>query len=100
MKIANEILEKMSNVSKPQKKFLIVLFTTILLIKSKVNYLNLSRYSELSEKTDRRQFHKEFHFVEFNKQAIEQVIPTTATQIFGQDASFVKKSGKQTYGID
>ena len=100
MKIANEILEKIQNVSKGQKKFLIVLFTTILLIKSKVNYLNLSRYSELSEKTYRRQFHKEFDFVEFNKQAIKEVICPTATQIFGQDASFIKKSGKLTYGLD
>src|SRR4029077_3591831 len=97
MKIANEILDKMGNISKPQKKFLIVLFTTILLIKGKVNYLNLSRYSELSEKTYRRQFQHEFHFVEFNKQAIERVIVATATQIFGQDASFIKKSGKLTY---
>jgi DDE superfamily endonuclease len=100
MNIVTEILEKMSSVRKPQKKFLMVLFTTILLIKGKVNYLNLSRYSKLSERTYRRQFQKEFHFVEFNKQAIEKVIPVTATQIFAQDASFLKKSGKQTDGID
>jgi hypothetical protein len=100
MKIVDEILENMSNVGKPQKKFLVLLFTTILLIKGKVNYLNLSRYSELSEKTYRRQFQQEFHFVEFNKQSIEKVVPATATQIFAQDASFLKKSGKQTYGID
>lgn len=100
MNIVTEILEKMSRVKKPQKKFLMVLFTTILLIKGKVNYLNLSRYSKLSERTYRRQFQKEFHFVEFNKGAIEKVIPVTATQIFAQDASFLKKSGKQTDGID
>src|SRR5262249_51016244 len=39
-------------------------------------------------------------FIEFNKQAIEQVVAATATQIFGQDASFIKKSGKLTYGKD
>jgi hypothetical protein len=100
MNIVTEILEKMSRVRKPQKKFLMVLFTTILLIKGKVNYLNLGRYSKLSERTYRRQFQKEFHFVEFNKQAIEKVIPVTATQIFAQDASFLKKSGKKTLGID
>ncbi|MEW6734712.1 MAG: transposase [Acidobacteriota bacterium] len=100
MKIANEILEKRSNVSKPQKKFLVVLFTTILLIKGKVNYFNLSRYSRLSEKTYRRQLQQQFPFVLLNKQAISQVVPVRATQIFGQDASFIKKSGKLTYGID
>ena len=99
MNIVTEILEKMSSPRK-QKKFLIVLFTTILLIKGKVNYLNLSRYSKLSERTYRRQFHKEFHFVQFNKQAIEKVIAVTTTQIFAQDASFIKKSGKKTSGID
>jgi Transposase DDE domain. len=71
-----------------------------LLIKGRVNYLNLSRYSKLSERTYRRQFHKGFHFVQFNKGAIEKVIPISATQIFAQDASFLKKSGKQTDGID
>lgn len=100
MNIVTEILGKMSSLRKPQKKFLMVLFTTILLIKGKVNYLNLSRYSKLSERTYRRQFQKEFHFAQFNKEAIEKVIPVTATQIFAQDASFLKKSGKQTDGID
>src|SRR5919197_3212832 len=100
MDIVTEILEEMSILRKPQKKFLIVLFTTILLIKGKLNYLNLSRYSKLSERTYRRQFHKGFHFVQFNKGAIEKVIPPAATQIFAQDASFLKKSGKKTHGID
>lgn len=100
MNIVTEILEKMSNLKRPQKKFLTALFTTILLIKGRVNYLNLSRYSNLSERTYRRQFRKEFHFVEFNKQAIEKVIAVTATQILAQDASFLKKSGKKTHGID
>jgi hypothetical protein len=99
MHLVNEIVKKMGNVSKPEKKFLSLLFTTILLIKGKVNFLNLSRYSTISERTYRRNFKKRFNFTEFNQHTIEQVVPATARQMFAQDASFISKSGKQTAGL-
>ncbi|PSB17274.1 hypothetical protein C7B65_19220 [Phormidesmis priestleyi ULC007] len=41
---------------KPQVTFFVTLFSTILIVCGKVNFTNLSRYSELNEKTYRRQF--------------------------------------------
>lgn len=95
----NSILDKMSGVAKPQKKFLVTLFLTILLMRGKVNFRNLSRYSDLCEKTYSRQFRQSFEFAYFNQQLIEESIPSSHEKIAVLDASFVTKSGKNTYGL-
>jgi hypothetical protein len=100
MEIVNTILKQMSNISKPQKKFITVLFTTLILQRGRANFRNLSRYSELCEKTYSRQYRKTFDFVEFNRLAISDIIPKIHTQIAAIDCSFINKSGKHTYGLD
>lgn len=95
----NHILEKMPGVAKPQKKFLVILFLTILLMRGKVNFRNMSRYSDLNEKTYSRQFRKPFDFADFNKQLIEESVPRHHEKIAVMDCSFITKSGKETYGL-
>ena len=65
-----------------------------------VTFRNLSRYSPYQEKTFARWYARGFDFVALNKAAITEVIPTAHEQAFVMDASFVSKSGKQTYGLD
>jgi len=89
-----------SLLSKPQQKFLVTLFSTILVVCGKVNFTNLSRYSQISERSYRRQFQRSFNFIKGNANLIEQAIPATARQIIATDCSFVPKSGKATYGIE
>lgn len=67
MNLIESILQQMPGISQTQKKFLVVLFSTILLIYGKVNFTNLSRYSCLSEKTYRRHFRSCFNFPQFNQ---------------------------------
>lgn len=98
--LIEHLLDKMPEVSKPQKKFLLTLFTTILLIRGKVNFRNLSRYSELSEKTYSRQYRQAFDFVTFNQQLIAQMVPSEHEQIGAIDCTYIAKSGKRTYGLD
>jgi len=93
------ILEKMSGVAKPQQKFLVTLFLTILLMRGKVNFRNMSRYSDLNEKTYSRQFRKSFDFADFNKQLIEETVPRHHEKIAVMDCSFIIKSGQETYGL-
>jgi hypothetical protein len=100
MTVVNEILKQMVSITKPQEKFLSTLFATILVVRGRVNFLNLSRYADYSEKTFRRQFQKEFDFLDFNLRLSRQAIATTSTQLIGQDTSFIPKSGKHTYGLD
>jgi hypothetical protein len=76
------------------------LFATILIVCGKVNFSNLSRYSDLSEKTYRRLFKKQFDFSAFNAALIEAAIPENHSMIAVMDCSFIAKSGKKTFGLD
>ena len=98
MKIIESILQQMPGISQPQKKFLITLFSTILLVYGKVNFTNLSRYSCLSEKTYRRHFLKSFNFPQFNQYFLESALNPEHTVIAVIDCSFLRKSGKKTDG--
>jgi hypothetical protein len=95
----NSILEKMSGVAKPQKKFLVTLFLTILLMRGRVNFRNMSRYSDLCEKTYSRQFRESFGFADFNKQVVVKMVPSDHEKIGVLDCSYIPKSGKETYGL-
>ena len=90
----------MDSISKPQQKFLLVLFSSIFIVCGKVNFTNLSRYSQLNEKTYRRQFSLPFDFKQFNQYLIAQAIAQESRKIAAIDCSFIPKSGKQTYGRD
>lgn len=97
--VINQILDGWQDLAKPQRKFLATLFSTMLIIQSSINFLSLGRHSALSERTFRRQFRRYFEFPQLNRQIIEHsgcVQPLA----FAQDASFIKKSGNHTFGLD
>ncbi|WP_293355053.1 MULTISPECIES: transposase [unclassified Microcoleus] len=98
MNILESILQQMSGISQSQKKFMVTLFSTILLVYGKVNFTNLSRYSSLNEKTYRRHFLKDFDFAEFNKYFINKALESGQTIIAVIDCLFIEKSGKKTEG--
>lgn len=94
------ILDQMPGVKTAQKKFLVVCLTTILLMRGRVNFRNMSRYSDLSEKTYSRQFRNDFDFTALNKSLICQMTSPQSEKIATIDASYVQKSGNSTYGLD
>lgn len=94
----NQILEGLKGLSKPQVKFLTILFKTIFICQSQINFSSLARHSGLSERTFRRQFRKEVDFIEINEAIIEKV--KGQIKAFAMDAAFIKKSGKKTFGLD
>jgi hypothetical protein len=79
---------------------LVTLFSTLLMVCGKVNFTNLSRYSQLNEKTYRRQFEKELDFAQVNWELIKQAGAEKHQKLAVMDSSFVRKSGKATFGID
>ena len=99
MELTEKIL-KSFKISKPQRKFLVAVFTAILTARGKINCRNLSRYSDVSEETYSRQFAKPFAFVAFNRSVIDEGLGRESDRIIVIDASFVSKSGKKTYGLD
>lgn len=100
MLLIDAVLKKMSTVLKPQRTFLIVVLTTLMYLPGKVNFRNLSRYSELHEKTYSREFRRPFDFVEFNRLSLAETLTHNSTFAVAIDASFIPKSGQCTYGLD
>ena len=66
----------------------------------RVNYTNVSRYSEQCERTYRRHFNKGLALEVFNQRLIEQNTSPGGVQILVVDCTFVEKSGKHTPGLD
>ncbi len=100
MTVVTQILDQMPSIHKPQRKFLLALFATILAVRGRANFRNLARYSTYSERTHQRQFQQSLDFPAFNQRAIAQVTDATTTLLVAQDATFIRKSGKHTYGLD
>jgi hypothetical protein len=100
MTVVTQILDRLSGVAKPQRKFFLTLIATMLVTRGRINFVNLSRHSQLSEKTYRRQFRQEFDFLSFNRAALEHAQPDEPPHLFAQDTSFSTKSGKHSYGLD
>ncbi len=85
---------------KPQTKFLTTLFATILIVCGRVNFTNLSRYSELSERTYRRQYQQDFEFAGLNRALVSRASRAGSAVLAVMDCSFITKSGKVTFGLD
>jgi hypothetical protein len=73
------------------------IFMLYLSIPSRINFLQLGRYSRFGEQRFRRQFEQGFDFFSFNKALSMPWIGTRSAVAF--DPSFIHKSGKQTPGI-
>jgi DDE superfamily endonuclease len=100
MRLLQSILPTLHQTQKPQQKFLAPLLGLLLMLPGHATFRNLSRYSAYHEKTFARWYARDFDFVSLTKAAILRVIPPTHQQALVIDASFVPKSGKQTYGLD
>ena len=73
--IVQKVLEKMEKVRKLELASLMLLFTTILILGGKVNFVNLSRYSDRHEKTFQRHYAKAMNFSAFNGAFVALEIP-------------------------
>jgi hypothetical protein len=99
MTLVNDILKQMPGLSQPQRKFLATLFVTILVLRGRVNFRNLSRYCDYSERTIARQFRAPFDWPDFHQYVLMTARDPRAELVSAHDASFLPKSGKQTFGL-
>lgn len=74
MESIKRILSQMS-ISKAQPKFLLTLFPTTMILRGRMNYRNMSRYSVIHEKTFSKNFRKPFDFTDLNHRVILETIP-------------------------
>jgi DDE superfamily endonuclease len=99
MHLIEPILNQMSSVAKPQRKFMFILLTALTYLPGRVNFRNLGRYSHLNEKTFSRWFRRPFDFVMFNLLCLNAVL-SNGEWVLAIDASFARKSGRTSYGLD
>src|SRR5215210_2758130 len=97
--IVTATLNQFSALAKPQRKFVAALLATILALRGRVNFRNLARYGGYSERTYSRQFQQSFPWLEYHAKVIQSALPSSHELIAAQDASFIPKSGKKTYGL-
>jgi hypothetical protein len=90
----------LAGLAKPRRKFIAALLATILALRGRVNYRNLARYGDYSERTYSRHFQRPFPWMEFHAKTLQAAVANTHELIAAQDASFIPKSGKKTYGLD
>ena len=99
MSIVNDILQQIPGLGQPQRKFLATLFVTILVLRGRVNFRNLSRYCDYSERTIARQFRRPFDWPDLHQRVLMTALDPHAELGSAHDASFIPKSGKQTFGL-
>jgi hypothetical protein len=100
VRLLQSVLSGLKQTKKPQRKFITHLLGLMLMLPGHATFRNMSRYSPYHEKTFARQYDTNFDWVALNKGAITRVVPSEHDQALVMDASFVSKSGKQTYGLD
>jgi len=91
------MLNKLPNINKRRKDFLLEVFVLMLSIKGRINFLQLSRYGNFKEQRYRQQFEKQFDFLEFNKQLV--LSEGGGKYAIAFDPSYINKSGKSTPGV-
>lgn len=100
MTVVTNTLNQLPGIAKPQRKFIAALLATILALRGRVNFRNLARYGDYSERTYSRQFQHPFPWLQYHAKLIRSALPEAHELIAAQDASFIPKSGKKTYGLD
>jgi len=99
MTMVHDLLTQMPGLGQPQRKFLATLFVTILVLRGRVNFRNLSRYCDYSERTIARQFREPFDWPALHQRVLMTALDPRAELVSAHDASFLPKSGKQTCGL-
>lgn len=95
--IADSILQQMSGIGRCQHRFIVHLVTLWLSIRGRHNFTNLARYGDLAEGTYRDNFKRQFDWLAFNTQLVNQHLGKHL--ILAVDPSFLPKSGKCTAGV-
>lgn len=97
LEVVRTTLSKVTAVKKPVSKFIIHIVELWLGMNCRYVFSNMERWGSMSEKSYRNGFKKFFDWFSFNFQIVKQHCGQEIIAVF--DPSYIKKSGKQTYGL-
>jgi hypothetical protein len=96
-KVVETTLGKNKEVKKPIAKFIIHIVELWLGMNCRYTFSNMQRWGSMTEKSYRNVFKKFFDWFDFNFEIVKQHCDKEIIAVF--DPSYIKKSGKDTYGI-
>ena len=94
--LTGQILDKMPEIAKWQREFMIHLFKILFAVRGRYNFENISRYGGKNEVTYREWYGRDFDFLQFNTELIRSL--GEEERIIAFDPSYLSKSGKHTKG--
>jgi hypothetical protein len=94
--VVSATLDKITDLSLPKRKFIFHIFELWISMNCRYVFTNMKRWGSLAEKTYRNWFSKSFEWFEFNTKLCQQYAGKEVIAVF--DPSYIKKSGKHTYG--
>jgi len=97
LRVVGSTLGKVTEVKKPVTKFIIHIMELWLGMNCRYVFSNMERWGKMTEKSYRSCFKKFFDWFSFNYIMVKQYCSQEIIAVF--DPSFIKKSGKHTYGM-
>ena len=97
LRVVEATLGKITKVKKPVAKFVIHIVELWLAMNCRYVFSNMERWGKMTEKSYRNRFSKFFDWFEFNYALVQQHCSREIIAVF--DPSYIKKSGKHTYGL-
>ena len=97
LRVVESTLGKATKVKKPVAKFVIHIVELWLGMNCRYVFSNMERWGSMTEKSYRNGFKKVFDWFGFNFAFVKQNSDKEVIAVF--DPSYIKKSGKQTYGL-
>lgn len=97
LRVVEATLGKVTDVKKPVSKFIIHIVELWLGMNCRYVFSNMERWGKMTEKSYRNCFKKVFDWFGFNYALVKQHCGKEIIAVF--DPSYIKKSGKQTYGL-
>lgn len=97
LRVVEATLGKITKVKKPVAKFVIHIVELWLGMNCRYVFSNMERWGKMTEKSYRNAFKKFFEWFSFNFELVKQHGGKEIIAVF--DPSYIKKSGKKTYGL-
>ena len=97
LRVVEATLGKITGVNKPVAKFIIHTVELWLGMNCRYVFSNMGRWGKMTEKSYRNGFSKFFDWFKFNYALMKQHCSAEVIAVF--DPSYIKKSGKHTYGM-
>lgn len=97
LRVAEATVSKVKDVSRPAAKFIVHILELWLSMNCRYVFTNMERWGARVEKSYRGMFQKFFDWFGFNYQLVKHYAAAEIICVF--DPSFIRKSGKKTYGL-